>query len=165
MRPVSRRRPSRWSPPANMWIFASRTMCGTRSRSASIGCKRLHENRRARSVTRRHAEPASMSIDSFADRCGRCGDRDLPGSRWPSPAAAAAILAAVMMASSILLGLEARLAKTDAMLLLTTLLCASACWRAPISVHRRRVGRPDRLRLPDHVLDRARVPAYCSRGR
>ena len=34
-----------------------------------------------------------------------------------------AILAAVMMASSILLGVEARLAKTDAMLLLTTLLC------------------------------------------
>jgi len=43
----------------------------------------------------------------------------------------AALIAALMMASSILLGVEARLAKTDAMLLLTSV-AAMARWRASI---------------------------------
>ena len=57
-----------------------------------------------------------------------------------------AILAAVMMASSILLGLEARLAKPDAMLLLTTLLCIGVLARAYLSPSKE--WEQDRLRLP-----------------
>ena len=57
-----------------------------------------------------------------------------------------AMLAAVMMASSILLGLEARLAKTDAMLLLTTLLCIGVLARAYLSPPGE--WEADRLRLP-----------------
>jgi len=57
-----------------------------------------------------------------------------------------AILAAVMMASSILLGLEARLAKTDAMLLLTTLLSIGVLARAYLSPPGE--WEADRLRLP-----------------
>src|SRR5262249_36296247 len=57
-----------------------------------------------------------------------------------------AVLAAVMMASSILLGLEARLAKTDAMLLLTTLLCMGVLARAYLSSPEE--WEADRLRLP-----------------
>ncbi len=57
-----------------------------------------------------------------------------------------AILAAVMMASSILLGIEARLAKPDAMLLLTTLLCIGVLARAYLSPLKE--WEQDRLRLP-----------------
>ena len=57
-----------------------------------------------------------------------------------------AILAAVMMASSILLGIEARLAKPDAMLLLTTLLCIGVLARAYLSPSKE--WEQNRLRLP-----------------
>jgi 4-amino-4-deoxy-L-arabinose transferase-like glycosyltransferase len=57
-----------------------------------------------------------------------------------------AILAAVMMASSILLGLEARLATTDAMLLLTTLLCLGVLARAYLNPPGE--WEADRWRLP-----------------
>jgi 4-amino-4-deoxy-L-arabinose transferase-like glycosyltransferase len=57
----------------------------------------------------------------------------------------AAILAAMMMAASILLGIEARLAKTDAMLLLTAVLCMGVLARAYLP---RREDQPDNPALP-----------------
>lgn len=48
----------------------------------------------------------------------------------------AALLAAVMLAASILLGVEARLAKTDAVLLLTSIAAMGALARAYLSEHR-----------------------------
>jgi 4-amino-4-deoxy-L-arabinose transferase-like glycosyltransferase len=57
----------------------------------------------------------------------------------------AAILAAMMMAASILLGIEARLAKTDAMLLLTVVLCMGVLARAYLP---RREDEPDNPALP-----------------
>src|SRR4051794_3514638 len=48
----------------------------------------------------------------------------------------AALLAAVMMATSVLLGVEARLAKTDAMLLLTTVAVMGAMARAYLGAQR-----------------------------
>lgn len=56
-----------------------------------------------------------------------------------------AILAAVMMASSILLGIEARLAKTDAMLLFMVVLCIGVLARAYLP---RREGERDNPALP-----------------
>jgi 4-amino-4-deoxy-L-arabinose transferase-like glycosyltransferase len=57
----------------------------------------------------------------------------------------AAILAAIMMAASILLGIEARLAKTDAMLLFMVVLCMGALARAYLP---RRADEPDNPALP-----------------
>lgn len=57
----------------------------------------------------------------------------------------AAILAAMMMAASILLGIEARLAKTDAMLLLTIVLCMGVLARAYLP---RREEEPPNRALP-----------------
>ncbi len=56
-----------------------------------------------------------------------------------------AILAAMMMAASILLGIEARLAKTDAMLLLMVVLCMGVLARAYLP---RRDEEPDHRALP-----------------
>jgi 4-amino-4-deoxy-L-arabinose transferase-like glycosyltransferase len=56
----------------------------------------------------------------------------------------AALLAAVMMASSILLGVEARLAKTDAMLLLVSVAAMGAMARIYLSQHR-----PGSTTIPD----------------
>jgi 4-amino-4-deoxy-L-arabinose transferase-like glycosyltransferase len=57
----------------------------------------------------------------------------------------AAILAAIMMAASILLGVEARLAKTDAMLLLSVVLCMGVLARAYLP---RLEGQPENPALP-----------------
>jgi 4-amino-4-deoxy-L-arabinose transferase-like glycosyltransferase len=57
----------------------------------------------------------------------------------------AAILAAMMMAASILLGVEARLAKTDAMLLLMVVLCMGVLARAYLP---RRADEPPNPALP-----------------
>ncbi|MGD9924353.1 MAG: ArnT family glycosyltransferase [Pseudorhodoplanes sp.] len=57
----------------------------------------------------------------------------------------AALLAAIMMASSILLGVEARLAKTDSMLLLMVILCMGAMARAYLP---RSEGERDNPALP-----------------
>ena len=59
----------------------------------------------------------------------------------------AALLAALMMASSILLGVEARLAKTDAMLLFTCVAAMGAMARVYLPQRARARGR-DRLGLP-----------------
>jgi 4-amino-4-deoxy-L-arabinose transferase-like glycosyltransferase len=56
-----------------------------------------------------------------------------------------AVLAAMMMAASILLGIEARLAKTDAMLLLMVVLCMGVLARAYLP---RREEEPDHRALP-----------------
>jgi 4-amino-4-deoxy-L-arabinose transferase-like glycosyltransferase len=53
----------------------------------------------------------------------------------------AAVLAGIMMATSILLGFEARLAKTDAMLLLAVVAAMGALGRAYLGVYGRQVGR------------------------
>ena len=65
----------------------------------------------------------------------------------------AALLAALMMASSILLGVEARLAKTDAMLLLTCVAAMGAMARIYLA-QRRAPERRRRLALAGDLVDR-----------
>ena len=67
----------------------------------------------------------------------------------------AALLAALMMASSILLGVEARLAKTDAMLLLTVVAAMGAMARVYLGERRPAPSRPRRLDAAGDLLDRA----------
>src|SRR5262249_20146409 len=59
-----------------------------------------------------------------------------------------ALLAGLMMASSILLGFEARLATTDAMLLLTTVAALGALGRAYLASQRGAPPHPSSWRLP-----------------
>ena len=66
----------------------------------------------------------------------------------------AALLAGLMMATSILLGVEARLAKTDAMLLLTAVAAMGAMARIYLGERRQR-HRARRLDLAGDLLDRA----------
>ena len=75
-----------------------------------------------------------------------------------------ALLAALMMASCVLLGVEARLAKTDAMLLLTCVAAMGAMardlsWRAP------RAGRPRSIGDCRRFFGPRLASACCSRGR
>jgi 4-amino-4-deoxy-L-arabinose transferase-like glycosyltransferase len=60
----------------------------------------------------------------------------------------AALLAAVMMATSILLGVEARLAKTDAMMLLVSTAALGAMARIYLSGYRRNVADPADWQMP-----------------
>ena len=77
----------------------------------------------------------------------------------------AALLAGLMMASSILLGVEARLAKTDAMLLLTCVAAMGAMARAYLGERASRGVRARRMDVAGDLLDRARARASCSRVR
>ena len=73
-----------------------------------------------RSSACRSAQARDLALPrALADRCDRRGAADLLGGAAVRDARGA-IIAALMMCSCILLGVEARLAKTDAMLLLTT---------------------------------------------
>ena len=67
--------------------------------------------------------------DALADRRDRRGAADLLGGARLRVGRRAALLAGLMMATSILLGVEARLAKTDAMLLLTCVAAMGAMAR------------------------------------
>ena len=67
----------------------------------------------------------------------------------------AALIAALMMASSILLGVEARLAKTDAMLLLTCVAAMGAMARIYLATRRAPQTR-DRLDDAGDLVDRDR---------
>ena len=67
-----------------------------------------------------------------------------------------AVLAALMMCSSVLLGVEARLAKTDAMLLLTVVAAMGAMARVYLSWQRGEDPDASAMELARDLLDRAR---------
>ena len=68
----------------------------------------------------------------------------------------AAVLAALLMCASVLLGVEARLAKTDAMLLFCVVAAMGAMARAYLSWQRAEDRDPSALELARDLLDRAR---------
>ena len=81
---------------------------------------------------------------AFAARRARRRAADLLDARSPSSARRGAVLAGLLMATSVLLGVEARLAKTDAVLLFTVVAAMGALARAYLPATRRaqrRIGR------------------------
>ena len=132
----SRRPPSRWSRP---WRFrrhpVSRTTCVTRSRSASTGCRPPRSRPLPRWACRgRSFRGLAVSVPSLIGAIGA-----VLLTYWTALAFVTrrgAVLAGLIMCSSVLLGAEARLAKTDAMLLLTVVAAMGALARVYLSWQR-----------------------------
>ena len=134
-RPGSRRRPSRWSRPAISSTSVSRTTCATRSRSGIYWLQSaVVETASKLGLQRAQIRIWLYRIPSLIGAIGA-----VLMTYWTALAFVTrrgAVLAGLIMCSSVLLGAEARLAKTDAMLLLTVVAAMGAMARVYLSWQR-----------------------------
>ena len=128
--------------------------CATRSRSASTGCRSAAvETASALGLPRAQVRIWLYRVPSLIGAIGA-----VLLTYWTALAFVTrrgAMLAALIMCSSVLLGVEARLAKTDAMLLLTVVAAMGALARVYLSWQRGEDPGASAVDVAGDLLDRA----------